>query len=89
MGNSYDYREYMKSAFGYSDRSFEDLEREKAERERAEEVRTQPKRRGGRQLRSIEPRSAVDVDRAAPLTEIEKLNAMLAAGKRRQITPPE
>lgn len=86
MGNPYEFRETMMSAFGYSDKSMEDLEAERKEREKKEKADSRPGRRGPRRPSAGQP----DLKAVPRQSELEKLNAMLANAKpRQQIHPSE
>lgn len=76
MANPYDFRESMKVAFGYSDKTMEQLEQERAERDRAS---NRPGR--GRPSRTLRP---VPTTTTQPLQgELDKLAELMSKAKPR------
>lgn len=79
MGNPYDFREVMKAAFGFTDRTVEEVLAEQ-ERRHDEENKNRGKKRGS---------TAPKADAKPKQAELDKLNALLAKAKPRERTTDE
>ena len=79
MGNPFEFREAMKAAFAFSGKTVEQVQAEQRQR-RAEESKPRNRKRAA---------AAAKVSAVPRQSEIDKMNALLAAGKPRPRTTSE